>query len=126
MKNTKELGNFGENIAMRYLQARGYTIIAQNYSKPWGEIDIIARHGEVVVFVEVKTNDKEYAGGFKPEVRVNHDKLAKITKTAMLYLEYELKSLDHEWRVDIIAVTLNRGQQKASIRQFKNITSALM
>jgi len=82
----KEIGNLAENLAARYLESRGYEIIAKNYQKPWGEIDIIAFKDNVCVFVEVKANSREFIGGFNPEVRVDYRKLNKITKTAELYM----------------------------------------
>ena len=122
---TKELGFLAENIAARHLREKGYEIIAQNYQKPWGEIDIIARSPEAVAFVEVKANRREFGMGFNPEVRVDQRKLSKITKTAMLFLEYELGNLEQEWQVDIISITFNSERRTATLRHFKNVTEAL-
>ena len=55
MDNTKELGDFGENIARLYLESKGCEILAKNYKFMRREIDIIARDGEYIIFVEVKT-----------------------------------------------------------------------
>ena len=56
----KEVGRIGEDVATRFLIGKGFKIIARNYRKPWGEIDIIARDEDVVVFVEVKANKKDF------------------------------------------------------------------
>ncbi len=119
--NSQELGFFAENIASRYLGGGGYEVIAKNYRKPWGEIDIIARKDEVIIFVEVKANSQEFGGDFNPEIRVDWKKLAKIKRTAMLYLEYELRDTDLEWQIDVISVIFDRVNKKARIKHFKNI-----
>lgn len=123
--NTKELGFLAENIAARYLESRGYEVIDRNYRKPWGEIDVIAQKDGVVCFVEVKANRQEFAGDFNPESRVDYRKLSKITKTAALYLEYELKNPDAPWQVDVISVILNQFDKKVNIKHFKNVAEAL-
>lgn len=119
--DSKELGFLAENIAARYLEEEGYEIVAKNYRKPWGEIDIIAKRGEAIIFVEVKANKQKFAGDFNPEVRVNDQKIHKIKRTAALFLERELGSTDVEWQIDIIAVTFDIPNKKAKIRHFKNI-----
>lgn len=119
--DSKELGFLAENIASRYLESGGYQIIEKNYRKPWGEIDIIAQNGEVLVFVEVKANRKEFSGDFNPESRVDWKKLGKITKTAELYMQYEAGNTNREWQVDVIAVTFDSQKKKAKIRHFKNV-----
>ena len=122
--DTKELGFLAENIAARHLESQGYEVIDRNYRKPWGEIDVIVQKDDIVCFVEVKANSQEFVGDFNPEVRVDHRKLSKITKTAMLYLEYELKNTDAPWQVDIISVTFDQVGKKAKIKHFKNVASA--
>ncbi|OGN29046.1 MAG: hypothetical protein A3A33_00100 [Candidatus Yanofskybacteria bacterium RIFCSPLOWO2_01_FULL_49_25] len=122
--NSKEFGYFAENIAGRHLESKGYTTVERNYQKPWGEIDIIMRDGSVVVFVEVKANMREYPDGFSPEIRVDERKLSALIKTAMLYMEYEAKDMEAEWRIDIVSVTINEIAQSAKIKHYKNIAEA--
>lgn len=119
--DSKEIGFLAENIAARYLESKGYEIVAKNYRKPWGEIDIVARIGEAVVFVEVKANRQEFAGDFSPEIRVDYRKAQKIKRTAMFYLEHELGNTDVGWQIDVIAVTFDIPNKKAKIRHFKNV-----
>ena len=123
--DTKELGFLAENIAARHLESQGYEVIDRNYRKPWGEIDVIVQKDDIVCFVEVKANSQEFVGDFNPEVRVDHRKLSKITKTAMLYLEYELKNPDAPWQVDIVSVTFDQVGKKAKIKHFKNVAEAI-
>ena len=79
------LGDRGENAAARYLRNQGYRIITRNFRCPLGEIDIVARDGTTLVFVEVKTRAYE-DNGVTPEDQVNADKQHQITKAARFYL----------------------------------------
>ena|SRR3989338_3331021 len=123
----KKLGYFGENLAARYLESRGYKILFRNYQKPWGEIDLIAEKEGVVVFCEVKTSnsfsssDRELENVFNPEVRVNSKKMSHIVRTADIFMNGNKQYHGKEWRVDIVSILLNKLDKKASIKHFKNI-----
>lgn len=77
------LGDRGENIAARYLRNLGYKIIVRNFRCEMGEIDIVARDGKTLVFVEVKTRAYDEP---TPEEQVNLQKQNQITKAARFYL----------------------------------------
>ena len=100
MEKTKTIGEFGENSACTFLKHHGYRILDRNYSNYFGEIDIIARKGSYVVFVEVKTRKSDDFG--RPSDAVNHSKQLKIIKTADSYIVE--KELDADFRFDIIEV----------------------
>lgn len=59
MTRKREIGDFGEEITSKYLEKNGYRILDRNYSKPFGEIDIIAIKGDIISFVEVKTRKSD-------------------------------------------------------------------
>ena len=118
----RQFGDKAEAAASVYLQNKGYTIIEKNYRKPWGEIDIIAKKGSLMVFVEVKANAKTLDSAFNPEVRADHNKLRKVIRTATLYLGKRPGGLDNEWRIDIISVTMN--ETVARITHFKNVAES--
>jgi len=78
------LGERGENLAARELRNKGYRIIVRNFKCVMGEIDIIARDGKTLVFVEVKTRANE--DDVTPEEQINPHKMHQCTKAAKFYL----------------------------------------
>ena len=101
-----KLGAEGERIAAAHLRARGLSIEAWNYRTRFGEIDLVARDGGDVVFVEVKTRRTAAYGA--PEESVTPRKQARLAKAAMQYLE-EHRLEQSAWRVDVVAITLQRN-----------------
>src|SRR2546430_2306226 len=77
------LGERGENVAARELQKKGLKIITRNFKTPVGEIDIVARDGKTLVFVEVKPRMFDEPA---PEVQINPAKIHQLTKAAKMYL----------------------------------------
>lgn len=95
------LGKKGEEKAAEYLKQAGYKILALNFTTKIGEIDIIARSGDEIAFVEVKTAVSTKFG--PPQYAVNSDKQQKIKKVAAQFL-----SLQHNYescRFDVITLT---------------------
>lgn len=115
-----KFGALAERYASEFLQSRSYTILALNYRKPWGEIDIVAEKDGVLVFVEVKANSKEMTG-FEPELRVNREKLKRLVRAARTYLADKRCGPEQEWQIDILSLTLDKARQVAKIKHFKNI-----
>jgi len=101
------LGNRGENVAARYLRNLGYTIIVRNYRCNLGEIDIVAKDGRTLVFVEVKTRAQDEP---TPEQQVNEFKRHQLTKTAKLYLS-RYGFPQPPARFDVVAVVWPEGRE---------------
>ena len=100
------LGDRGENAAARYLRNKGYKIIIRNFRCEIGEIDIIARDGKTLVFVEVKTRAYDDP---TPEEQVNLAKQQAITRVAKLYLSrYGIPQPPA--RFDVVAIVWPSGQ----------------
>ena len=99
--NKRELGAEGEARARAYLLGKGAKILEMNYRRPTGEIDIIARQGRTLMFVEVKRRSSLRFG--RPSEAVNRQKQAHILRTAQLYLQ-EKRLEDAPVRFDIIEV----------------------
>ena len=102
----REIGDFGEAAACRFLKRNKYKILDRNYSKPYGEIDIIAAKGDTVSFVEVKTR-KGSAYGAACEA-VDFKKRQRIIRTAYAYIAE--KGLDAGYSLDIIEVYADGGR----------------
>jgi putative endonuclease len=103
------LAGRGENAAARYLREIGYKIILRNYRSPLGEIDIIARDGDTLVFVEVKTRAYDDP---TPEEQVNTVKQHQVTKAAKAYLQ-RYGSSPPPARFDVIAVVWPADREPA-------------
>lgn len=121
-KNTKSLGKLGEDIIVKYLKKnRGWKVIGRNFSKPWGEIDIIARDKDTIIFVEVKALDCKNVKYFKPEEHFDHKKRQRVIKTAFAYL-IEKKYLDDvDYRIDLAALEINSENKIARLRYYENV-----
>jgi len=106
--NRAKTGKKGEDEAARFLSSKGYEILERNFRKQEGEIDIIARDGDTLIFVEVKAGRQMSFGN--PETWVDLKKQQKISLTAELYLqEHDIHDLD--CRFDVVAVIFHdRGQ----------------
>ena len=103
MADHNELGKSGEEAAVGLLVRKGYTILETNWRYKKVELDIIARIGEELVFVEVKTRTSDFFGD--PQSFVNKKKRGSLVKAANAYLIE--KDLDIESRFDIIAILSN-------------------
>ena len=95
-------GKFGEDFTVKFLEDKGYEILDRNYHSRWGEIDIIAKLDECIVFCEVKTRKSVSYGN--PSEFVTPKKMEKIIKTAMIYLDGN----DCEMRFDVAEVFLKK------------------
>ncbi len=114
----KRIGEEGEEIAANYLEKQGYKILERNFRCKIGEIDIIARENNCLIFVEVKT--KTGLGHGSPEEMVNRKKQEKIKRIAEFYLkEKDLEGEDLDWRIDVLAIEFE-GEKLKNIDLIKN------
>ncbi len=104
----RNLGKTGETIASDFLEKNGYTIIARNYRRKFGEIDIIARERDYLVFIEVKTRTGTSHG--HPLEAITLRKQRQISKVAQCYLT-ENHLFDTAARFDVVSVILSQNKQ---------------
>ena len=100
-----ELGNWGEGLARRMLQGKGYAVLTTNYRCRWGEIDIVAQEGAELVFVEVRTRSSSDYG--TPEESVTEAKVQRLVATAQDYIQ-SLGDDTVSWRIDLVSVRTGR------------------
>ena len=103
----KEFGNKGEDIASEYLEKRGYIILERNFYCRQGEIDIIAKDKNEIVFTEVKSRSSIQYGC--PSEAVNKQKIRHLYRTAKYYL-YKNKYLNNYIRFDVIEILIKNGK----------------
>ena len=107
-KESLSLGARGEEAAKNYLKKLGYKIVALNFSnksgRRLGEIDIIARDKNELVFVEVKTKKSEDFG--LPEEELTFNKKKKLIKMAEIYLSH-YRPQEENWRIDLIGIDID-------------------
>jgi len=106
-QDREAMGQRGENVAARYLRNLGYKIIVRNFRCDLGEIDIVAKDGKTLVFVEVKTRAYDEP---TPEEQVNEVKRHQITKSAKLYLS-RYGTPQPPARFDVVAVVWPDGRE---------------
>ena len=99
----RELGDFGERLAVQHLEAKGYRIVERNYRKREGEIDIVAQTGDILAFVEVKCR-RGAAMGTAVEA-LTRAKQRRLVALADVYGQ-EKEGLPEQRRIDLIAVDL--------------------
>jgi putative endonuclease len=115
MNIQKQMGGWGEQAAAEYLEKQGYDILARNFRSGHGEVDIIARQENVLVFVEVKARSSNRYG--YPEHSVTPRKRMHILSVAENYIHNHPEF--NTWRVDVIAVESETGEAK--ITHFENV-----
>lgn len=101
--NKRKIGSDYEEMAVSYLKEKGYEILERNFQAKLGEIDIIAKKGEVIVAFEVKYRSSNRYGS--PQVAVTKKKQQHISRVFMLYILKNKLSLDRPYRFDVLALT---------------------
>jgi putative endonuclease len=103
----RDLGMKGEDIATNYLRKKDYTVLEQNFRNRFGEIDIIAKENDILVFVEVKTRHSDWHGS--PADAVTHRKQQQISKVALSYLSHH-DLFDHDARFDVVSIVIKNNR----------------
>ena len=128
MKTAKrQLGDTGEEVACKYLENKGFSVIERNYLKPWGEIDIVAKKAKKLYFVEVKTVSRELSGpvtrepDYRPEDNVHPAKLKRLHRAIQTYLLDRKVPEESEWQLDVACVYLDFSTHRARVEMLENV-----
>jgi putative endonuclease len=114
MKHNQQIGKWGEDVSSEYLMQNGYKIVGRNARTPYGEIDIIAKKGEITIFVEVKTRTSNKMG--LPEESITAKKREHMIACAEHYArEIEIDN----WQIDVISIEGKPGTEPI-ITYFEN------
>ena len=115
------LGQWGEQQARRHLEARGYAIVATNFRCRAGEIDLIAKQGDELVFVEVKTRRGNAYG--RAEEAISPVRAERLADVAEEFLQSQATG-DYrsgtEWRIDLVCLNLDRGGKLLSVNHIEH------
>lgn len=114
------IGRYGEDLAAHELEKLGFRIVDRNWRTGRGEIDLVAWDGDILVFVEVKTRRGRSMG--TPEEGLTKNKSEKLLEMAQMYLLGH--DLDVNWRIDLVAVELNRGGRLVRLEHIPNVVVA--
>ena len=120
-KSKKEIGLEGEDLAIKFLQKKGYKIIQKNYSCNIGEIDIVAIHNKIIVFVEVKIRSSKEFG--EPELAVTRHKRRQIVRVAETYL-FSKNIENRDCRFDVVAINYSDKNNSPEIKLLENAFQA--
>lgn len=123
----REIGNFGEDSAVKYLRRKRYRILERNYITGKLELDIIARKGKEIVFIEVKTRSVESLDSDMPYGRpsdaVNLEKRRNTVNAAYAYMRKNPSELN--MRIDVIEVYLDKNAKKPHILTINHFENAI-
>ena len=138
----RKIGDVGENIACKFLMKRGFEIIEQNYSKKWGEIDIIAKKTNKLHFIEVKSVShmpvspacagRYETDNYNPEDNLHPWKLQRLSRVIQTYLlGYQdrkdacpaklQRSGETDWQFDVAVVYLDLKSMEAKVNYMEDI-----
>ena len=125
---TQKIGELGENIATKFLMKHGFSILDRNYTRKWGELDIIAEKTGKLYFIEVKSVSRETLENVlyetsesRPEDNMHPWKLKRLSRTIQTYLLSQKIPEEKEWQVDLLVVFLDIKNKKAKIKVVSDI-----
>ena len=116
----RNTGILGEKLAGDFLRKRGYRILEANYRCPRGEVDLIAEHNDYLVFVEVRTRRSREFG--TPEESITATKKERLRAIAAHYQQTH-DNLPQLWRIDVVAVELDKKGEPSWIELIENAVS---
>ena len=123
---TQKTGEIGENIACKFLVKHGFSVVERNYTKKWGEIDIVAEKQHKLYFIEVKSvsrdlNVSQETNTWRAEDNMHPWKMKRMSRTIQTYLLSKKIPDEKEWQVDLLVVYLDIKNKKAKIKKVQDL-----
>ena len=126
--NSQKVGELGEEIACKFLVNHGFSVLERNYTKKWGEIDIVAQKGGKRYFIEVKS--KQVDDNFdlngqvdtenRPEDNMHPQKMKRLRRIVETYLISKRVGYE-DWQFDLLVVYMNMEKRTAKVKVVDNI-----
>ncbi len=139
----QKIGQIGEDSACEYLEKKGYKVIDRNYSRKWGELDIVAKKGSTIHFVEVKSVSRLLGGSadeadklvthvtnqrtsisndsYNPEDNMHPWKLKRLSRAVQSYLLEKNVSDETEWQFDLVTVYIDMNKRLSRVFLLEDI-----
>lgn len=128
VKDNREKGNIGEDIACKFIVRNGFKIACRNFRKKWGEADIIAEKDNVMNVFEVKSAVANLSGrlsdslrNIRPEENVDSRKVRRLRRIIRTYMSQSGAGLDTEFNFHVICVFMDMSKRIARVKWLKNI-----
>ena len=124
--NSQKIGKIGEDLACRFLMKHGFSIFERNYTKKWGEIDIVAQKYKKIYFVEVKSKQADLSNmGImfetgRPEENMHVWKMQRLRRVVETYL-ISKRVGNMEWQFDLLVVYIDIKKRLGRVKAVENI-----
>jgi putative endonuclease len=125
----QKIGETGETVAVKFLMKHHFSVIDRNYTKKWGELDIVAEKDKKLYFIEVKSVSRETlpsvthgtGDDYRPEENMHPWKMKRMARTIQTYLSSKRSLENLEWQVDLLVVFLDLKNKKARVKVVSDI-----
>lgn len=130
MTESQGIGKLGEDIAVKHIENKGFLIITRNYLKKYGEIDIIAKKGDILHFIEVKSVSCENnplnvsrvtTDDHRPEDNIHAQKLKRLSRTIQAYLLSNYQNEEPVWVFDVVTVKIDTTKKRAYVKFLEDL-----
>ena len=123
----QKIGEIGEGEAVAFLMKQGFSILERNYTKKWGEIDIVAEKRDRIYFIEVKSVVRENldnvlreTNDYRPEDNMHPWKLKRLARAIQTYILHKRLD-DREWQFDLLVVYLDTKNNRSQVKVVSDI-----
>jgi|SRR3989338_2513870 len=118
--DTQKTGEVGEGVAVTFLGKHGFEVLDRNYTRKWGEIDIVAKKDQKLYFIEVKSVS-HVTEGYRPEDNMHPWKMKRMSRTIQTYLLDKDIDEDIEWQCDLLVVYLDMQKRTGRVEVVSDI-----